>query len=289
MASLLQRTSTSAVSVVPPSIRHHNLTLLLWKSSARSSSSSSLHKNTPTSNDTMARLQPLSNKRRRRESRRHFQTQADFQQWRRNVRDSALLMFRPQKEVEQIRMEPLDLPTAAPFLQSVAPMADQLLLAGVKDATPSSPRDSLLECTYPLESNDILRYSVTDFSDWSAFRLGKFYELVDALTADVAYRHVASSSSGSGKEEVALVTAGHYHSRKYTRTDLNKDATLRSYVTKVGRSSLEVRTDGWQDDDRLINVCHTIMVALDPQTMKPLSRVGNRALYSTSVSRPSLL
>lgn len=109
--------------------------------------------------------------------------------------------------------------------------------------------------------------------------MGKFYELVDALTADVAYRHAAG-----GGDEVALVTAGHYHSRKYARTELHKDVTLRSYVTKVGRSSLEVRTDGWQDDN-LVNVCHTIMVALDPESMKPLSRVG-KALPPLVVETP---
>ncbi|KAL3928120.1 MAG: hypothetical protein SGBAC_012781 [Bacillariaceae sp.] len=209
----------------------------------------------------MTSLQPV--RMPKRESRRRFQSQAEFQLWRRDVQDSA---FRPQPETST--MVPLDLPTSAPFLQSVSPMADQLLLAGVANATPSSPRDSLLECTYPLASNEILRYSVTDFSHWSAFRLGKFYELVDALTADVAYRHVSS-----GEEEVVLVTAGHYHSRKYARTDLYKDVKLRSYVTQMGKSSLEVRTDAWQEE-KLVNVCHTIMVGLDPQSMKVLSKVG---------------
>ncbi|CAJ1968016.1 unnamed protein product [Cylindrotheca closterium] len=215
--------------------------------------------------------------------RRCFHSKADYQQWRKDVQDSALKPSNNQTTT--MRMEPLDLPTFAPFLHSVSPMADQLFLAGVQDATPSSPRDSLLECTYPLASNEILRYSVTDFSHWSAFRLGKFYELVDALTADVAYRHAAANDGTNGStddnnnnnnnnEEVTLVTAGHYHSRKYGKTDLHKDVVLRSYVTQVGRSSLEVRTDAWQDEDKLVNVCHTIMVALDPKTMKPLSKVG---------------
>ena len=58
---------------------------------------------------------------------------------------------------------------------------------------------------------------------------------VDALTADVAFRHADSEARG-----LALVTAGHYHCRTLARTDLDRDLHLRCYVTSTGRSSLEV-------------------------------------------------
>jgi acyl-coenzyme A thioesterase 9 len=118
-----------------------------------------------------------------------------------------------------------------------------------------SPSSSFLQVNIPLSTDMAMRTAVSDLGSWSTFRLSKFYELVDALTADVVYRHFAELP-------VAWVTAGHYFSRKIKRTDIATDVTIRSYITKVGRSSVEVRTDGIQNDE-IINVCHTTMVALD--------------------------
>lgn len=55
---------------------------------------------------------------------------------------------------------------------------------------------------------------------------------------------------------------------------ISRDVTIRSYLTAVGTSSLEVRTDSIQTcpqtgAEHLVNVCHTIMVALDAKTMRP--------------------
>ena len=202
---------------------------------------------------------------------RCFHTPQDFLQWRQNVEDSRL--------VATSLLEPLELRTAAPFLYSVSPMADHLRLSGVATASSASgsPYDSMLSCRFPLASDALLRNSVTDFNNWSAFRLGKFYESVDALTADVAYRHAATAADNNHDGSTTFVTAGHYHSRKFHRTDVTRDVVFQSYVTHVGRSSMEIRTDALQDET-LVNVCHTIMVALDTDTMKPLSKVKNRSL-----------
>ena len=208
--------------------------------------------------------------------RRLFQSVGEFQTWRRDISDARLQVS---------ALEPLVLKQSAPFLHSVSPMADHLQLSGVGSTTTGcSPVDSLLQCRFPLSTDDLLRNSVTDFSNWSSFRLGKFYESVDALTADVAYRHVVPQQQQKQQQQpeegVTLVTAGHYHSRKFHRTDIHRDMVLRSYVTSVGTSSLELRTDALQQsatdgqEDVLVNVCHTIMVALDTTTMKPLSKVG---------------
>jgi acyl-CoA hydrolase len=104
--------------------------------------------------------------------------------------------------------------------------------------------------------------------------LSKFFEAVDALTGDVAYRH-----TNGNERNLALVTAGHYHSRKLKGTDLNRDTLLRCYLTACGTTSLEVRTDALQLDpitgeEQLINVCHTTMVALDKNTMRPMKGGG---------------
>lgn len=243
---------------------------------------------------------------------RYFQTSTDYQDWQTRVTESRLQV----PPDGNLMLQELPLEQEAPFLFSVAPMADRLVLYGMVPhaaVPPASPYESMLECRFPLETDTLLRNSVTDFNNWSSFRLGKFYETVDALTADVAYRHCnGGGGNGStttttttnpqlpvndGQEDearndgVTLVTAGHYHSRKLARTNIHTDVSLRSYVTSVGRSSMEVRTDALDlcpdGRERLVNVCHTVMVALDPTTMKPLSKSGRsiRALQLTEDPR----
>jgi len=201
---------------------------------------------------------------------RLFQSRSDYAKWKESIQAST---FRPSAPL-------LDLQVAhsAPFLSSISPMADKLVLKGLQEKiTPTaqglSPSDSFLQVTLPLSTETVLRNSVTDLSNWSTFRLGKFYELVDAFSADVAYRHCTGQA-------MALVTAGHYYSRKLRRTDIHQDVVLRSYVTSVGRSSMEVRTDALQESKNgsldLINVCHTVMVGLEKSTLSSLSKAGKR-------------
>lgn len=192
---------------------------------------------------------------------RDFQSRAEHQDW-----------------IEQVKGSKLRLPSEmkcggkseAPFLFSVDQFAPHLKLqTAAGDVLPSSPQASLINVIYPLPEDDALRIAVSDLCSWSSFRLDKFYEAVDALTADVAYRHTDGMNKG-----LALVTAGHYHSRKMLPTSLDADLTLRCYMTAVGSASLEVRTDAIQCDpktgeERLLNVCHTTMVALDGETMRP--------------------
>ena len=224
--------------------------------------------------------------------------------------------------------------TAAPFLYSVSPMSDRLLLYAAaheddeqdkNDETDStiatrssgkkSPSSSMLECIYPLSESryshhhgcvntsetimdkkvdasdlDILRASVSDYT-FSSFRLAKFYSDVDALTADVAYRHAAAPSSDSISDSttnIVFVTAGHYHSRKIHQTDVTNDIILRCYPTHTGTSSMEIRTDALQRDEQgkeiLVNVCFTSMVAVDPDTLRPVKNVIPKLIYSNSDS-----
>lgn len=163
----------------------------------------------------------------------------------------------------------------APFLSSVDPFAPQLIFrCAPPAATPlHSASASMIEVTWPLATNAMLQNAVSDIRErgelgWSAMRLGKFYEALDALTGDVAHKHV---SNGGGSYN--LVTGGHYHSVKLARALPGVDMTLRCYITRTGSSSLEVRTDAVQvlsstGVERLVNVCHTVMVATDPATGK---------------------
>ena len=85
------------------------------------------------------------------------------------------------------------------------------------------------------------------------------------------------------------MTAGHYHSLKLGKTVPGRNASLRCYVTGTGSSTVEVRTDGLQADDngveRLGNVCHTIMVALDALWLPKC--IPNVGISTTSVHSAS--
>ena len=70
-------------------------------------------------------------------------------------------------------------------------------------------------------------------------RLSKFYEALDALTADVAYAHTDGIAKG-----LALVTAGHYNSVKLGRTSPKRDIHLRSYITAVSQNLAWVMKHG---------------------------------------------
>ena len=155
--------------------------------------------------------------------------------------------------------------TIAPFLCDVNPLAGQRLkFARFLSAKPGTPSYATVQATWPLSSDKLLQRDVSIEKDWSAFRLGKFYEALDALTADAAYLHTDGHKKG-----ISLVTAGHYFSRKLARTQPETDVTIRCYPTAVGNSSLEIRTDALQNDT-LINYCHTIMVCVDSQTLRPV-------------------
>jgi len=142
-----------------------------------------------------------------------------------------------------------------------------------RDGTPAS---SFIQATWPIATNERLKHAVTDVvrgatgqaHGYTPFRLSRWFEALDAITADVAYRHTNGAARG-----LVLVTASHYNSMKLRRTLAGRDLTIRSYVTSVSSSSLEVRTDALQVDEQgneyLVNVCFTAMVACDKATMRP--------------------
>ena len=194
---------------------------------------------------------------------RAFQTRAEHKAYLDAVRRSALARPDDARRAD----EPAK---AAPFLHSVDPMASHLQLWTAPRGAAGTAAASMIEAVYPLSTDEPLRHSVRDVGKqgYSPFRLGKFFEAVDALTADVAYAHTDGENQG-----LALVTASHSHSRKLERTAIARDLSLRCYVTRTGSASLEVRTDAVQVDEAgvevLVNSCATTMVAVDGATGKP--------------------
>ena len=173
----------------------------------------------------------------------------------------------------------------APVISSTDPWVDHLLFESTDDGLgleiqDGTPAASFLQATWPIATDELLKYAVTDVtrsaddeSDgkvhaYTPFRLSRWFQALDALTADVAYRHTHGVA-----RDLVMVTASHYNSIKLRRTFTGRDLTIRCYVTAASSSSLEVRTDALQLDDNgnecLVNVCHTAMVALDKRTMRP--------------------
>lgn len=196
-----------------------------------------------------------------RRTRRFFETAAEYVAWSSRV-------GRSRKVVPESMMETRDGQQLAPFLCGVNPFAEhRLRFRGVKDASPGTASASLVETTWPISTDEAVARDVADLQGWSSFRLAKFYSALDALTADAAYLHTDGHARG-----LALVTAGHYFSRKMARTAPDTDVTVRCYPTSTGSSSLEIRTDAVQMKDgqeELLNVCHTTMVCVDAATLRP--------------------
>ena len=170
---------------------------------------------------------------------------ARYARWVEEIRSTA--------EPADASSEPCSAAEGAPFLNEVDSLARRLTVyrrpprISASDVSSSSLHDSMLSVYYPFSKDERLRTAFSDPDDKTSaytrsFRLGKFYEAVDAVTADVAYFH-CSSQFGGDREAVTLVTAGHYHSRKIDESDLRNDHVLRSYITRTGGASLEVRTD----------------------------------------------
>jgi acyl-coenzyme A thioesterase 9 len=188
-----------------------------------------------------------------------FMSKAEYESWSNRVVNS-------KKELCASKIVNVTNPKSlAPFLCDVNPLAEQRLKFHRCDgAIIGTPSYSTVETTWPISSDPILARDVGDVQGWSAIRLGKFFETLDALTADSAYMHTDGHAKG-----LALVTAGHYFSRKLTRTFPDVDFSMRCYPTAVGNSSIEIRTDAIQNN-KLVNYCHTIMVCVDRTTLRPV-------------------
>ena len=204
---------------------------------------------------------------------RGFQSRAEHTAWAREVVRTRMLRPEGMGSVGS---------DAVPFLvdtSSGAFLIDHLKIEAMPassrlDATPAA---ASIQATWPITSNSLVADQVSDFcqtdykTSWArTFRLARFYEALDALTADVAYTYTDGLDKG-----LVLVTGGHYHSLKLRRTMPTADVTLRSYVTSAGGgASMEVRTDLVQTDpatgeEVLIQCCHTAMVALDKESRRP--------------------
>uniref|UniRef100_A0A0G4H9Z4 HotDog ACOT-type domain-containing protein n=1 Tax=Chromera velia CCMP2878 TaxID=1169474 RepID=A0A0G4H9Z4_9ALVE len=181
------------------------------------------------------------------------------------------------------------------IIESIAPITDNILPAAReawgsslearpslsfcpddKTGTASSSggkglKNGFLELTLPLARNPDLRdlFMRPDVPD--RIRFGRIFEYLDALAGDVAYRHcggVGEPSSLQQGSHLTIVTAAVDALNLGRDLHMSKDLRLRGYVTHVGRSSMEVRTEVFEGDT-YVGDGFFLMVALDKNTQRP--------------------
>lgn len=95
--------------------------------------------------------------------------------------------------------------------------------------------DSWLEMVLPFAEQTKLRESMM-LDDGKTIRYGKLFELLDALAADVAYRHVG----GGRSSELTIVTASVDGMKNFANINIVEDIKMQGYLTYAGKSSMEV-------------------------------------------------
>jgi len=129
--------------------------------------------------------------------------------------------------------------------------------------TPRLASHSYIELALNFRDNTALRESMLRFDN--SIRYGILLEILDALAADVAHRHV-----GYFKRLIVTASVEDMYATQLITPESN--LRLHAYLTHVGRSSMEVRVDHItrdnDDNDTYIGTVNFIMVAKDPITRK---------------------
>ena len=146
--------------------------------------------------------------------------------------------------------------------------------------------DSWLELILPFSDSHALR-EVFVRADNISVRYGKLFELLDAVAADVAYRHNRDKDrdKDKGKEgqpkQLTIVTASVDGMRAFSNILIDEDLKLQGHLTYVGASSMEITINMFavssssssssslpssQFVERLVGSTQFIMVARDPVT-----------------------
>lgn len=133
--------------------------------------------------------------------------------------------------------------------------------------------DSWLEIILPFSDQPKLRdcmvkrYKAQEDRSKDTILYGRLFEVLDALAADVAYRHCGDI------DKFTIVTASIDGFRSFDDSiRISNDLHLLGYLTYVGKSSMEVTIDivsiSNQGKEEIVGKTHFIMVARDPVTNK---------------------
>ena len=117
---------------------------------------------------------------------------------------------------------------------------------------------SWVEATLPLKSSVHMRESMVSFIG-KKVRYGKLFEVIDAIAADVSYKHIGVGENKETKD-VTIVTA--CVDGMIAKSDIksDEDLTIQAFMTYAGRSSMEIHVNLLQSDE-IVASTQFIMVA----------------------------
>lgn len=101
----------------------------------------------------------------------------------------------------------------------------------------STPFNSFFSLCLDFPKEEKLRNHFCGLNN-SSVRLGKLLELFDFLTSESCFKHI-----GKPKNEFTLVTASVSSIEFFKRMEISKPLIMNTYLTSVGKTSMEVRID----------------------------------------------
>lgn len=146
--------------------------------------------------------------------------------------------------------------------------------------SPRSPYDSWVRVLVPLSTNLSFRLAFQDIE--KSARVGRILELADGLAADAGYRHCQGGYVHSEDPNQLSVATASIDSLNLAGAGgdfvASKDLLLTAYVTRVGKTSMEVVCDVEQPDTGIVAHMYFTMVSLGR---------GGRPIKSPPVQAPS--
>jgi acyl-coenzyme A thioesterase 9 len=138
-----------------------------------------------------------------------------------------------------------------PFCSPLSPLTDDGKRA--KSA-------SWVEATLPLKGNQVMRESMISFVG-KKIRYGKLFEVIDAVAADTCYKHIGLDGDNTAYAgDVVIVTACVEGMLAKSHIESEEDLTIQSFLTHVGRTSMEVHVNLLQHDE-IVASTHFVFVA----------------------------
>ena len=121
---------------------------------------------------------------------------------------------------------------------------------------------SWVEATLPLKTNERMRESMISFIG-KKVRYGKLFETIDAVAADVSYKHIGmGGKSNEETKDVVIVTACVDGMIAKSDIKAEENLTIQAFMTFAGRSSMEIHVNLLQLDE-IVASTQFIMVARD--------------------------
>ena len=142
-----------------------------------------------------------------------------------------------------------------------------------RTAEHSFPSASFIRVVFPFETNEATKLYMIRL-DSKGVRIGRLLEIMDLMAGRVAYFHTCG---GFSSKDITIVTAAVDSIQFYpNELSIERNITLDAYITYAGSSSMEVRIDVLNHDNKLHCSAYYVMVAREKSTGKAKKIPGLR-------------